>query len=62
LQKQRLRYRCPPKKQHLTSRSNFFQPEFVVQAAENILDSDPASDWEVRPWNFRSPYWLPTEI
>ena len=32
-----------PQKHHPTSGSNFFQPVFMVQPAENILDSDPAS-------------------
>jgi hypothetical protein len=33
---------CSPQKHHPISRSNFFQPIFMVQPAENILASDPA--------------------
>jgi len=36
---------CAPQKHHRFSRSHFFQPIFVVQPAEDILDSDPASGW-----------------
>ena len=51
-----------PQKHHPTSRSNFFDPVFVVQPAKNILDSDPASGWQLMPLNLRFPYWLPMEI
>src|SRR5262249_13380653 len=53
---------CTPQKHRLTSGSNFFQPVFMLQPAENILDSDPANDWQLVPLTFRSPYWLPMEI
>jgi hypothetical protein len=53
---------CTPQKHHPTSRSNFFQPVFMVQPAENILYSDPAGGWQLMPLNRRSPYWFPTRI
>jgi hypothetical protein len=37
--------RCVPQKHHRFSRSPFFQPIFVVQPSEDVLDSDPASGW-----------------
>jgi hypothetical protein len=45
-----------------TSRRHFFQPVFMVQPAENILDSDPAGGWQLMPLNCLSLYWLPMEI
>src|SRR5215831_7521731 len=50
---------CTPQKHHPISRCDFFQPIFMVQPAENILDSDPAGGWQLMPLNCRSSYWLP---
>jgi hypothetical protein len=53
---------CTPQKHHPVSRSNFFQPVFMVQPAEDILDSDPASGWQLMPLNSRPTYWFSLEI
>src|SRR5262249_60067263 len=52
---------CTPQKSHAISRGNFFQPIFMVQPAENILDSDPGGCWQLMPLKFRSREWIPTE-
>src|SRR5215475_15012544 len=54
--------RCTPQKHHPISRSRFLQPIFMVQPAENILDSDPGGGWQLIALNCRSPYWFPTKI
>ena len=38
---------CAPQKVDATSRSNFFEPIFMVQPAENISRSDPAIAWQL---------------
>src|SRR5215471_17338456 len=49
-------------KHHPISRCDFFQPIFMVQPAENILDSDSAGGWQLTALNCRSRYWFPTKI
>ena len=41
--------RCAPQKVDATSRSNFFEPIFMVQPAENTLRSYPAIGWQLMP-------------
>jgi hypothetical protein len=38
---------CAPQKVDATSRSNFFEPIFMVQPAENISRSYPAIAWQL---------------
>jgi hypothetical protein len=40
---------CRPQELHLASCSKFFEPVFVVESAENVLYSDPASGWQLMP-------------
>src|SRR5258705_6371978 len=40
---------CAPQKVDATSRSNFFEPIFMVQPAENISRSYPAIGWQLMP-------------
>lgn len=53
---------CTPQIRHPISRSNFFEPIFMVQPAKDILDSHPATGWQLMPLNSRPTYWFPLEI
>jgi serine/threonine protein kinase len=44
---------CAPQKVDATSRSNFFEPIFMVQPAENISRSYPAIGWQLMPMDSR---------
>ena len=45
---------CAPQKVDATSRSNFFEPIFMVQPAENISRSYPAIGWQLMPVDSRA--------
>jgi len=47
-------YSCAPQKVDATSRSNFLEPIFMVQPAENISRSYPATGWQLMPMDFRA--------
>jgi hypothetical protein len=52
---------CSPQKCYPTSSRNFFQPVFMVQPGENLLDSDSAGGLQLMWLNFPSPYWFSTD-
>jgi len=53
---------CRPQELHLASCSKFFEPVFVVESAENVLYSDPASGWQLMPTGSRAWQWSSIEI